>query len=562
MLNYNMYSKYYDSLNINNPLEEYPRPTFVRKSYKSLNGVWKYEITKKDETPGSFLSDICVPFVVESSLSLVRKDLNNDEALWYKRSFCLDESFNKDHVIIHFDGIFQTSEIYINGVKLGTHEGGFLPFSIDIKDFLQIENTLLIKVLNKPDYNLGVGKEGKSRGGMWYTKTTGIYKSVWVEAYDDEAIIDFDIETKIDGSVSIRPISNNNSFKVNVSFKGTEILNDSFEESINFKIENPKLWSPEEPNLYDITICSGSDQITSYFAFRLFEAKDNKFYLNGNPYFVNGLLYQPYFSDGIYSPATYEAFKEDILRMKELGFNTLRVHIKVEAMMFYYFADKYGILIFQDFPNSGKYNFFVDTILPTIGYQGVCKNYVSKKRLSNFVTDNNNLMMLLKKNPSVVYYTIFNEGWGQFKADSMYDYFKSLYPSYVFDSTSGWFKKKKSDVLSLHIYFRKLKIKKSNKPVIISEFGGYNYRDSSHAFNSSNDYGYHKCLSIENLTNDIVKLYKDEVIPLIKEGLAGVIYTQVNDVEDETNGLITYDRKMTKVNTKRIREIMEIVKYE
>lgn len=545
MLNYHLKTIYGEKLDKKSPLSEYPRPLFKRDSYLSLNGVWSYAIKKKDETFDKAIGEILVPFCVESSLSGVRYDLKEDEVIWYYKNFRLPKDFNKGKVILHLDGVMQKCEVYLNEVLVGKNNEGFLPFKIDISTYLKDRNTLKIKVENKPDYNYGVGKEGYKRGGMWYTRTTGIYKSIWLESYDEKAITSLKLKTDISGRVYGVISSLDNHFELEIYYQNKLIQKEAASNNFDFAIKNPKLWDIDHPNLYTLIIKGSKDQIETYFGFRKFEIIENKFYLNNKEIFINGVLNQGYFSDGIYTPGSYEAFKDDILKMKKLGFNTLRMHIKVENEMFYYYADKLGMLILQDFPNTGKYSFLVDSILPVICFKKLKKKKVREERYHNFIDNNQKLIELLSGHPSVVYYTIFNEGWGEFKTQEMYHLFKDKYPEYVFDSASGWFNQKESDVLSIHNYFFKLKVPKTIRPVILSEYGGYNYRVSGHIFNDNKDYGYHKVQSKEQLKQDLDELFlKIEI--LRQDGLAGAIYTQLSDVEDETNGLLTYDRKIQK----------------
>jgi len=544
MLNYQLKTKYSQDMDFKKPWNDYPRPLLRRDSYLSLNGEWEYAISKTSEEP-NFMGKILVPFCVESSLSGVRKDLKEGEVLWYRLSFYLPNDFIKDNVILHFDGVMQIAEVYLNDKLLGKHYGGFLPFEYPIKEYLQDDNVLLIKVENKPDFNYGVGKEGKVRGGMWYTKTTGIYKSVWLESYTDQAITGLTIKTELDGKVKGIIKSNGARFTLKVSYQGQVVLNKEVGNNFEFMVENPHLWDVDNPNLYDLEIEGEGETIKSYFAFREFKAMNQKFYLNNREIFINGVLDQGYFSDGIYTPATSGAFKDDILRMKELGFNALRKHIKVENELFYYYADKLGMLVLQDFPNTGKYSFFKDSILPVIGIRNIKKKKVSDERYQNFISDNKQLVDMLQGHPSVIYYTIFNEGWGEFKSQEVYQIFKDYAPNYVFDTASGWFDQTKSDVLSIHNYFFKLKVPKSDRPVILSEYGGYNYRIEGHSFNDEKEYGYHKIRDEKQFKEELDLLFK-EIENLKNQGLAGAIYTQLSDVEDEANGLITYDREVIK----------------
>ena len=566
MLNYNLLTPMAKDFNRENPLPEYPRPYMVRDSYINLNGVWDYAITISPNLPHDYDGKIVVPYPIESGLSGVRRDLKSKEYLCYHRQIEIKEDFLNDFILLNFGAVNQICDVYINDNLVKHHEGGYLPFNVDIAPFVHIGmNDLSLVVKNKPNLNYWVGKAGKKRGGMWYTKTTGIWQTVWLESVSFDSIKNVSFETDIyKGLVKGNIRSKGEEFRLKVSLKGEEILSMDIKKNFEFTISNPVLWDLENPTLYDVEISNKNDLIKTYFAFRKFCIVDDKFCLNDKPIFINGLLDQGYFSDGIYTPATYEAYKYDILKMKELGFNTLRKHIKLEPQMFYYYADKYGMLVLQDFPNSGKYRFFRDTVLPTIGVKKMSdkKRSVSKERKQTFLNSGTRLVRLLYPHPSVVYYTIFNEGWGQFHSDEFYRHFKKQDPSRVYDSTSGWFWQKESDCDSIHIYFRKVKLpSNSQRPIMLSEFGGYSWQVADHSFNDSKVYGYKILKSKEELTDAFVELYERDVIGLIPSGLAGAIYTQVSDVEDETNGILTYDRQVVKLEEERIKELMKKVKY-
>lgn len=566
MLNYNLMTPEAQNFNRENPLPEYPRPYLVRDSYLNLNGIWNYEITTSPKLPDKFSGEIVVPYPIESALSGVRLDLKNNEYLCYNRKITIPEGFIKEVVLLNFGAVNQVCDIYVNGNLVGHHEGGYLPFNINVTLFVhEGENDLSLVVKNKPDLNFWVGKAGKKRGGMWYTKTTGIWQTVWMESCSNDAIkrVIFTPNAK-EKTVRGKVFSNGDEFKIKVYYKGALLKEEIIGKTFEFSLDEVHLWDLDNPNLYDVVIENKNDSVKSYFAFRDFYINDGKFYLNDKPIFINGLLDQGYFSDGIYIPATYETYKNDILKMKELGFNALRKHIKLEPEMFYYYADIYGMLVLQDFPNSGKYRFIRDTALPTIGIKKMSdkKRNVNPKRKQTFLNSGTRLVKHLYPHPSVVYYTIFNEGWGQFHSDEFYRHFKAYDPSRVFDSTSGWFWQKESDCDSIHVYFRKVKLPKySGRPIILSEFGGYSWQVKNHSFNDSKVYGYKILKSKEELTDAFVELYERDVISLIKEGLAGAIYTQVSDVEDETNGILTYDRQIVKLDEDRVKELMKKVKY-
>ena len=325
--------------------------------------------------------------------------------------------------------------------------------------------------------------------------------------------------------------------------------------SVTITPENPHLWSPEEPYLYNFTVEAGADKVESYFAIRSLEVKKIGNYprlcLNGKPYFFHGLLDQGYWPDGLFTPAAPECYADDILMMKKLGFNTLRKHIKVEPEEFYYQCDKLGMIVFQDMVNNSDYNFLRDTALPTIGIQTLDdrKLHADEVGRRRFLEGMEATVKQLKNHPCICYWTIFNEGWGQFDSDNVYDQFKKLDDTRFIDSTSGWFRRKKTDVDSRHVYFRKVKLAGDGiKPLVLSEFGGKTFKVEGHVFNPDKTYGYGGCDSLEALNEAVAKLYLEEVLPCIRKGLCAAIYTQVSDVEDEINGLVTYDRKVEKLN--------------
>ena len=325
MLNYQMRTPQALDFNPSAPLQEYPRPYLVRNSYINLNGVWDCEIVKQKKYPNEYTKKIVVPYPIESALSGLRTDLKKNDILVYKKVFSLKKEFIKDKVILHFGAVNQICEIHLNGSYIFHHKGGYNPFKIDITQFLRDnDNELVVFVKNAPNLNYWVGKAGKKRGGMWYTKTTGIWQTVWMESYSSDAVENVHFETTLDGMVKGKIKSHATNFNVCVSFKGEEVLKlNNVSKEFDFKIENPNLWDLENPSLYDVLISTKNDQIKTYFAFREFKTLDKKFVLNGKPIFVNGLLDQGYFSDGIYTPASYASYEYDIVKMKELGFNAV-----------------------------------------------------------------------------------------------------------------------------------------------------------------------------------------------------------------------------------------------
>lgn len=529
------------------PWNVYPRPQLKRDSFFCLNGQWDFAFS--ENLPEFFDEKIIVPFAPESLLSGICRVKEDGEKLFYKKEFSLPENFVKDRVFLHFGAVDQIATVYLNGEKVGKNIGGYNHFSFEITDFLKENNELIVEAEDELDKALPYGKQSKKRGGMWYTPTSGIWQTVWIEStpqkYIEDILIDFDA---LSAKITVKGVE---SGQIVFSDKTVPI-----EKGVAYySPENMEKWSPENPKLYYFTVESGEDKVESYLAFRTLEIKEVKgilrLCLNGEPYYFNGVLDQGYFSDGILTPATEKGFEKDILLMKEAGFNMLRKHIKVEPEQFYYDCDRLGMIVFQDMVNNGEYSFFFDTALPTVGLQKICDKFLHRDKRTRryFKRAMAETVMSLKNHPSICAWTIFNEGWGQFESDKMYEELKKLDDTRFIDSTSGWFKNKLSDFESLHIYFKKLKIKKSKKPVFISEFGGYALSLEDHVFNADNEYGYKKFDDIESLNGAVYGLFMDELLPLVKEGLCASVYTQLSDVEDETNGLVTYDRKVKKFDS-------------
>lgn len=525
------------------PWSEYPRPTLVRDSYLSLNGEWEL-------CSDSYNGAVTVPFPPESLLSGVGREVGEEYSC--KRKFSLPAGFVKDRVIVHFGAVDAEAVVIINGREAGHHVGGYLAFSFDVTELLrESENEIEVKVRDSLDTELPYGKQSRKRGGMWYTPISGIWQSVWLESVPNSYIERLEITPSLD-SVQIK-VTGGEAHK-RLTLEGGEVY--EFDgDVVTVSVADPINWTPETPKLYRFTLECGEDCVRSYFALRTVETKENRILLNGKPYFFHGLLDQGYFSDGIYTPATPEGYEFDILKMKELGFNMLRKHIKVEPELFYYYCDKHGMAVFQDFVNSGKYNFIIDTALPTVGLKRGVSHRASKKRRERFEADGLGTQKQLFNHPSVCCYTIFNEGWGQYDADRLYRFFKQNDPSRFYDATSGWFFERDSDVDSHHVYFKPIKLKPSQKPLVLSEFGGYSCKIEGHSFNLSKTYGYKFFEKREDFEDALVKLYLDEVVPSVRQGLCAAVLTQVSDVEDETNGLVTYDRRTVKVDAARMQAV-------
>lgn len=543
--------------------QEYPRPQMQRDSYISLCKEWDLYLKTLEDTV--FLGSIFVPYPPESRISNIQKPLKQDEKYIYKTNFKIDKNFLKDKILLHFGAVDQIAKVYINSKFAYEHIGGYTPFTVDITDFILIgENQISVEVEDNLDQNLSYGKQKIKRGGMWYTPISGIWQAVWIESVCKNYISNLKITPSLN-SVKIETAGGEDKKIITVFTPQEKITKEYTGNSIEIEIENPILWSPENPYLYDFTLQSGDDTLKSYFALRTISIDKvngkNYICLNGKPYYFHGLLDQGYYSDGIYTPYSPKGYICDILNIKKLGFNTLRKHIKLEPDLFYYYCDKYGVIVFQDMINSGEYHFFWDTLLPTLGIKKGISHVYNNQRKTFFENECREIIDCLYNHPCVCYYTIFNEGWGQFDADRLYKLFKNLDSSRIFDATSGWFAEKESDVDSRHIYFRKIDISSNGtKPLVLSEFGGYSYQVENHIFNTSKNYGYKTIKSSEQLTQSLYDLYIQQLIPCIEKGLNGSVLTQVSDVEDETNGLFTYDRQVIKVNAEIMREISDKIK--
>ncbi len=539
------------------PWTEYPRPQMVRDSYVNLNGIWDLAVSYTQTLPQAYDRQILVPFCPESLLSGVQTHFPEGSFLWYRRSFCLPENFQKDRVLLHIGAADQECRVYVNGREVGSHTGGYESFTLDITQALAENNELVVCCRDDlRDQTMPYGKQTVKRGGMWYTPVSGIWQTVWLESVPENYIRRLHIENR-GYSVTVRTEP---SLSGIVSVDG---LGDFPLENGQAAItpESPRLWSPESPELYRFTVITATDSVRSYFAIRSLEIREHRglprLFLNGKPYFFHGLLDQGYWSDGIYTPASADCYAFDILAMKKLGFNTLRKHIKVEPEQFYYDCDRYGMVVFQDMVNNGPYRFFRDTALPTAGLQKLDDRNFHKnpRQRQRFYEGMAATVSQLKNHPCICCWTVFNEGWGQFDADTGYEKCKALDDTRFIDTTSGWFRRKKTDVDSRHVYFKPIRLKCKDKPLVLSEFGGYSYKPEGHVFNTEQTYGYGKFEKREDFSAAVEKLYRSQVLPACKEGLSAAIYTQVSDVEDETNGLLSYDRKVEKLETAAMQKI-------
>lgn len=526
-------------------MSEYPRPQLRRESFYSLNGSWLLDG-----------QEIRVPFPPQSRLSGYAASVG--DALHYTRSFALPENFagENDHIRLHFGAVDQIAEVYVNDQMVARHEGGYLPFFADITHALQPgENALRVKAVDALSHGYPYGKQTKKRGGMWYTPVSGIWQSVWLEAVPKNPIECIRILPDL-GGVTLTVLSGCS--WCDVKFEGVHTRIET-NKPVRISVPNPHPWTPEDPHLYDLSLRTETDRVQSYFALRTVQVQGRRILLNGKPLFINGVLDQGYFPDGVYLPEGPEEYERDILRMKNLGFNLMRKHCKTEPEAFYAACDRLGMLVMQDMVNSGPYNFLLDTALPTVGFKfrpDTLRPNHDRARKDFFTEHALQTQMHLFNHPCLIAYTIFNEGWGQFEADGHYELLKAADPSRIYDAASGWFRQKRSDVDSEHVYFRNKKLRGGARPLLLSECGGFSYPVPGHMFNERAAYGYSRAArSAEEFTARIEDMWESMVLPAVKEGLCGVIITQVSDVEDEINGLYTYDRQICKVIPERMRAL-------
>lgn len=563
-----MLTEFGEKIDKNCPLAEYPRPQFVRNSYINLNGCWKCEFSKSSELPSDFKTDITVPFSPETPLSGVGRVLEPSEYLHYEKRFNIPSDFNKGRVFIHFGAVDQIADVYLNGVHIGSHSGGYTPFSFEITDNIKEgENRLNVTVRDFSDTKqYSRGKQKFNRGGIWYSPQSGIWQTVWLESTPKEYLHSVKITPDFDNEQVRFDFEADAEVLVSV-YDGDMLIAETAEKVV--RIPNFKPWSPESPFLYNVVFSCGKDRVRSYFGMRKFSVgKDEKgmprLFLNNKPYFHNGLLDQGYYPDGFLTPPSNEAMEYDVKTVKKMGFNMLRKHIKIEPLLWYHYCDVNGILVWQDMVNGGgKYGLEV-SVLPFIGVNLDDTNYKIFKRTDasqreSYYKELREMLDALYNCPCIAVWVPFNEGWGQFDSAKAYKFIKEFDKTRVVDSTSGWHDRGVTDVISKHIYFTPIKVKAGAKPYVLSEFGGFSHRVNGHTFNNKM-FGYKIYNSPESLAKAYKKTFEKVIIPQISKGLSATVYTQLTDVEDELNGLLTYDRKVVKIPVDILKKINERVK--
>lgn len=567
-----MRSVWYDKVDTACPLPEYPRPQLVRENWLNLNGKFDYAILPAAQKwVEKFDGEILVPFAVESLLSGVEKPLSPNDRLWYRKRFSVPTAMLGKHILLHFGAVDWQCEVFINRHSVGKHTGGYCAFSFDVTEYLtEGENELVVCVYDPTESGWQQrGKQVNDTHGFWYTATSGIWQTVWLEAVSDVYVQKLRFVPNIDREV-IRVKTELNTdagaeICATVSFAGNVVFSGTIEKDAEIALPNAALWTPETPNLYDISLeikVGGvlTDTVSSYFGMRKFHVdKDSKgimrLFLNNKPYFQKGLLDQGYWPDGGMTPPTDEAMIFDIAEMKRLGFNMLRKHIKIEPLRWYYHCDRLGMIVWQDMMSGGKYiGDFYAGFLPNIGILHVKDNKYNvfsrteKSWRDDFERELTEMIDLLYNTVSLYCWVPFNEAWGQFDALRICAYVRKLDGTRVIDHASGWYDQGGGDVQSMHKYILPIRMRKpDHRAFVITEFGGYSQKEEGHMWNPKKAFGYLMFKDKATLTAAYEKLMKKQVIPLVEKGLCGTIYTQVSDVENEVNGIYTYDRAVLKL---------------
>ena len=555
-------------------LTEYPRPQMRRDSYLNLNGRWEYAITDSDELPRHWDGTILVPFSPESALSGVGRSLQPGQTLWYRREVIVPQGFipADGRLLLHFGAVDQEAAVYWNGRLLGRHMGGYNAFTLDATDALGPRNSLVVRVHDDTDASFhSRGKQKTRRGGIWYTPQSGIWQTVWMEAVPRHYIESLRIVPLFDQSAVEVMVRCSQPLQCEATVDGRTVPFTSGEPA-RIPMPDFRAWSPEYPYLYDLSVTLGEDRVESYFGMRKMEVRADRggvkrLFLNGEPYFQSGLLDQGYWPDGLYTAPSDEALIYDIQTAKAMGFNLLRKHIKVEPMRWYYHCDRLGMLVWQDMPSGGgKYRFSTITLPLVTGIHRRDNHYRAFARASSqgrgeYMDELEEMVGQLFNAPSVVLWVPFNEGWGQFDSTFVMERLRALDPTRPVDPASGWHDQGAGELRSLHVYFKPFRFRRDRRgrALALSEFGGYNLRVDGHCFNQK-DYGYRRLPDAAALWRDFSRLYEREVLPAVPRGLCASVYTQLSDVEDELNGLMTYDRRVVKLDADEVRELNERLK--
>lgn len=566
-------TKWGDEINVSNVLPEYPRPIMARTDWKNLNGLWNYAITEvgKSGVPASFDGQILVPFAVESSLSGVGKTVGAKKELWYQRTFDVPQAWKNKKVLLHFGAVDWKTEVWVNDVKVGSHTGGFTPFSFDVTPALNRKgsNKLMVKVWDPTDEGYQPrGKQVRRPEGIWYTPVTGIWQTVWLEPVGNHYITDLRTTPDIDkNKLSVKVATDRAAaadlLEVKV-FDGTRLV--ATGSSINGEtvdIDMPadvKLWSPSSPFLYTLKITLKNDgkmvdEVDSYAAMRKYSTRRDgngvvRLELNNEALFQFGPLDQGWWPDGLYTAPTDEALRYDVQKTKDFGFNMIRKHIKVEPARWYTHCDELGIIVWQDMPSGDRgpewqnRKYFDGTEQKRSAESEACYRKEWKE-----------IMDYLYSYPCIGTWVPFNEAWGQFKTTEIAEWTKQYDPSRLVNPASGGNHYPCGDMLDLHNYpAPDMYLYDGQRANVLGEYGGIGWAVKDHIWEPDRNWGYIQFNSSKEVTDEYVK-YANQLYDMIARGFSAAVYTQTTDVEMEVNGLMTYDRKVIKLDEKKLREI-------
>ena len=565
-------TKWTEEISINNVLPEYPRPIMERSEWMNLNGLWNYSIIDKgSHLPQKYDGNILVPFAVESSLSGVGKKVGDKKELVYHRSFKLDSKWKGKNVLLHFGAVDWKADVWVNDIKVGSHTGGFTPFTFDITYALKVNgnNDIVVKVWDPTDKGFQPrGKQVSNPKGIWYTPVTGIWQTVWLEPVNKTYISDIKITPDIDFNIlNVKAITKGANvgtlIDVKVFDSGKLVAAGGSINGEDVQIEMPediKLWSPDSPFLYDINVCVKKDgkvidEIKSYAAMRKFSSRRDKngivrLELNNKPLFQFGPLDQGWWPDGLYTAPTDEALVYDIKKTKDFGYNMIRKHIKVEPARWYTHCDRLGIIVWQDMPSGDKNpewqnrKYFDGTEVKRSAESEACYRKEWKE-----------IIDCLYSYPCIGTWVPFNEAWGQFKTPEIVEWTKLYDPSRLVNPASGGNHYTCGDMLDLHNYpAPEMYLYDAQRATVLGEYGGIGWVVPEHIWEPNRNWGYIQFNSSKEVTDEYIK-YAEKLYELIPSGFSGAVYTQTTDVEIEVNGLMTYDRKVIKIDEKRVREI-------